>query len=254
MALQRLPKSAAEIAHCSGLDGGALDVHLREHGAGLAPETLVHLMRCACFAGAQERFERCAQMLLGQSGEDGSFVGGHCEPLIRRMAAHFSLTEDPDVTNDFRAACHAMMWQAILAGVTVKPFWEERFFRALKGVCLDVGRSMLEGRRRLVRFSEDGEDAASEQIVDGSTEDIVLSGIDESTLRQVMRDLPPKVGRVAWLSWVEGFQASSKDSSEVTVASTLGISDRMVRKHLTRARELITQHPFVQAQRHDMRL
>lgn len=251
MTLQRPPKSEAELAKCGALAGHALAAHVRQHGAGFCPETLVYLIRESHTNPDRELVEVCGRCLIGAQLSGQVFGAGHCEPLIRAVGRQFGFAADPDLLKEFRGRCHNMMWRAITAGRAAKPFWEERFFRALRGVCLDVGRSMRNDQTRFVPLMDDENPNAFEQG-DAGMEADVLSGLDESTIRQLIRELPDRMRQAAWLCWVEGYQESSLDPSEVTVAMLMQLGDRMVRKYLKRARESLAKHPRIEAMRSDL--
>lgn len=246
MSLHRTARSRQEIAALPDPADPACADYLRRHGTDLSAETLVCLLRESERRESAEVFELCGRLLVGVPNEDGTYLGGHCEPLIQKMARLFGFGSDPDLRREFRGRCHSKMWQAIRAGHEGKPFWEERFFRALKLLTIDVGRSMRDeldshGITEFPVVAEPEEPTAP----DG--EDLWLANMEVGRLEDAIRRLPGNERRVAWMRWVEDYPVTDPDGPSIT--SVLGISDSMVRRYLRAARERLGRDPAVVALR-----
>jgi hypothetical protein len=245
--LNRPERSAAEITTLAGFNSGDLITHVERHGAGLTPETLVYLLRTCSSPGLEGLRELVARILVGLPDGRGVFSGGHCERIIAAHARWFGFADNAESRNEFRAACHHKLWDAIAAGTEAKPFWEERFFRALKGVAIDVGRAMRRVHDSETSLAEAGCDPEEpEAIRDGKDLAMsVLDGLTDERLSMAIRGLPSAPRRAAWLRWKGGLQVESNDSHEVTVVTVMKISGSMVRRHLRTAKALLREDPAI---------
>jgi hypothetical protein len=245
--INRPAKSRQELSELPSTDLRARSQCLRERGHTLSPETLVCVVREACTAGDRSVVQQCGRLLYGQPVDNGRFAEGHCEPMITSHARHFGFGNTEDDRIEFRARCHAALWQAIMAGSDHKPFFEERFYPALKGLVIDVGRSMAAERDRhglnepALDKSSDYEGVAP---VEGETDPI--SGIVTEEIKSAIHRLPAPERDAAWLVWVQDWQIESKDPNEQkTVAASLRITGRMVQKRLTAAIQRLREDPIV---------
>ena len=134
-----------------------------------------------------------------------------------------------------------------MAGSEQKPFFEERFYPALKGLVIDVGRSMAAERDRhglddpALDESSDYEGVAP---VEGEIDPI--SGIVTDEIKDAIRRLPAPERDTAWLAWVQDWQIESKDpNAQRTVAAALKITGRMVRKRLSAAVQRLREDPII---------
>jgi hypothetical protein len=239
--------SRQELAGLSAFDPSARMRYLHETGSSLSAETLVYLARESCAAGERPLVELCGRLLLGAPLGNGRFTGGACEPMITSHARRFGFGEDEEDRIEFRARCHAALWQAITAGSDKKPHFEERFHAALKGLVIDVGRSMTAERdRHQLKHPALDDSSDLEGMIPVDEETDPTSGIVTDEIKSAIRRLPPPQRDAAWLAWVEDWQIESKDPNEQrTVAAALKITGRMVRKRLTVAMQLLRADPAI---------
>ncbi len=243
--LDRPTKSDKEVALLQGLPAADLVEYVKRQGDIFAPETLVYLLRNLCAPGLEPTREATARFLVGLP-KGPRFIGGHCERIIRARAKGFGF-ELNDEIQEFRGACHQKMWEAIAAGADAEPFWEERFFRALRDVAIEVGRArarLRDSETSLVAISPDPEEP--DAIPDGKDpESTILDRLTDQRFAQALRGLPKGPRLAAWLRWRKGLKVESVDRSEQTVATTLKISGSMVRRHLRTAKAALEQDPDV---------
>ena len=239
--LDRPANSAKEVALLKGLPVAELVEYVERQGAAFAPETLVYLLRNLCAPGLEPTRETTARFLVGLP-KGPRFVGGHCERIIRARARAFGFDTAVEI-QEFRGACHQKMWEAITSGADVEPFWEERFFRALR----DIGRVRIrlrDSETSLVPISPDPEEPQA--IPDGEDlEATILDRLTDQRFAATLRRLPRGPRLAAWLRWRKGLKVESIDKSEQTVATTLKISGSMVRRHLRTAKAALEQDPDV---------
>lgn len=245
MGLNRTARSIQEIASLPDLSGPDCAEHLRDHGDSLCAETLVYLLRECERLGVNGLVETCGRLLVGSLRPDGRYTAGHCEGVIIKAARSFGFIWDEDLRTEFRGQCHEKMWKAIRAGREAKPFWEERFSRALSDLAIDVGRSMLAQMEALGidDFAEGPEVPPDPPDDDG--EDAWVAEMAASELRDAIRRLPEKERQVMWLRWVEDLPVTDSDGPSIT--SVLGISDSMVRRYERLAKERLRTDPVVLA-------
>jgi DNA-directed RNA polymerase specialized sigma24 family protein len=122
-------------------------------------------------------------------------------------------------------------------------FWEERFYAALKRRAIDVGRAMRSQSDPLVRIDDDEDPPADGPLA--VPESRITARIDEARIMEALRRLAGPRGKAAWLAWVEGWPIESRNPEELTVAKAMGISGRMVRRHLAEAREALKDDPAI---------
>jgi hypothetical protein len=216
--------------------------HLAVQGTGLAPETLVFLLRDQRRRSHVAAAERCAELLIGQPLEKGLFRGGHCEPIIRATAQDFGFADESDDLDEFRARCYEALTDAIVDGSGKQQFWEERFYLALKRRAIDAGRAMRAESHALVRIDEEHPAVDSPLVI---PEEHVSGRIDARCIMRVLRNLPRPQARAAWLVWVEGWHVESRDTEEMTAAKAMGVSGRMVRQYLAKARVTLMKDPVI---------
>lgn len=245
--IDRPARARQELASVPEGDACARKQHLQEIGHTFSAEALVFLARQACASGDRAMMEICGRLLCGVPLGNGRFAAGHCEPMITSHARHFGVGDDQDARNEFRARCHTALWQAITAGSEAKPFFEERFYSALKALVIDIGRSMIRERKRHRLdhpVTEDGSASDVGASVDSELE--AVSGIVTDEIKQAIRKLPDRLRDAAWLAWVQDWRVESKDPNDQrTVAAALNITGRMVRKRLTAATQLLRDDPTV---------
>lgn len=229
-----------------------LDV-LGRRGEELEPETLVYLFRECSSGGHRPGLNRVAELLVGEPQGDGTCIGGCCEHIISSTAKVFGLADRHESLAEFRQRCYSKILEKLDAGREEEPFWEERFYRALKSVALDVGQKMKADRERFVSAVE-GEsseyDPPSLSSLDDRTQDHdseIESDFDRQELLRVLRGLPLKARRAAHLHWIHGYKIESKMSDKTTVASLMGVTPRSVRTYLADARDQLREDPTVQA-------
>ena len=215
--------------------------HLRAHGDELGAETLVFILRDQTKRGHGMAAGACAEYLTGHPEMNGKVRGGHCEHIVRRTARTFGFAGDPEDLKEFRARCYEKLAPE-LAGDD--PYLEERFYRFLKWRAMDVGEVMRNEADRHASLQLDDPEP-HERLPSNSEEDDLFSSLTQSELMTALRDLPRPERVAAWLAWVEDYQVESSDPTVQTVATTMGISGGMVRRHLRNARARLRSHPAV---------
>ena len=112
--------------------------------------------------------------------------------------------------------------------------------------------SMEAERRPFVSPAEDDDPDRVDEQIDSGFDDAIHSRANEATIRDAIRQLPPKMGRVAWLCWVERLKQSSNDADEITVSKVMQMSDSMIRRYLRQAVAMLEKDPVIQAIRDDV--
>ena len=245
MGLNRTVRSSREIADFPDLSGSECAQHLRDHGDSLCAETLVYLLREFERLAVFKLFEACGRLLVGKLQPDGRYAAGHCEGVIINAARSFGFSWNDDLRKEFRGRCHTRMWEAIRAGRARKPFWEERFSRALRQLAIDVGRSMRAEMEAhgIDDFAEDAGVACDPPDSDG--EEVWVAKMAADELCDAIRRLPEMERRVMWMHWVEDLPIT--DSEGPSIVSVLGISDSMVRRYERAAKKRLANDPAVLA-------
>lgn len=243
MDLNRPPKSAIEIAGLPGSGTTDREAYVRANADSFTPETLVHLLRDAAARGNTALFERCAIALTGLVGPGDRRAGGHCEGIILSVAKSRRFHLDPHTLRLYRFRCHEAMWRAVHAGRAKKPFWEERFGRALKQLCIDEARRLARERRRErgddVEFVELTEEAVS--LGQETVHDEVWQRLVEQDLEAAILRLPARQARVAFLTLLERRPVGSADPG--SVMNILGVSEREVYFLLGKAKAALALDP-----------
>jgi DNA-directed RNA polymerase specialized sigma24 family protein len=247
--VNRPARSLTEIECLPPIAAPALEGYLLQHGPALTAETLVYLFRELESAGRTELCQIVAALLHGLAVGTVPSRPGHVEHIVMSVGRGFGLTGDPERRKDFRGACYQQMWQAITAGRTEEPFWEERFYRALKFVAISAGRAL---RRALDKpwnaCPEEGPQVDEVTAVDADDqEDLVIGDLACGTIEAAIRSLPDLERTAAWLHWVKDWKVESDDPAEPTVAKAMGISGGMVRRYLRRAKDALRRDPAISA-------
>lgn len=248
MTHDRPPPVAEEIADLPPLGTKACEAYIREHGDQLRPETLVYLLR-GYSSGETSLFPVAGRLLIGEAGPDNRWREGHCEQIIMGMARHYGFHTDPELLREYRAECHAEIWRAIHAGYEKKPFWEHRFGRAVKDMCIQVARKVVRGRKRADQEQPLPESEGGEELLPDLKilEDEVLGRIAEQDLLRAIRRLPERQALAALLTWVEDLPIEGE--ADCTVSGVMGISERGVYKLLAKARGALMDDPMVRKHR-----
>lgn len=248
--LDRPARSVQEIEALPALGGPECTSHLQRKGTELSAETLVYLLREFAAMHKSKLFETCGSLLIGVPDDDGLYHGGKCEGIILNQARTFGFLRDPDLRTEYRGRCHERMWECISEGRSTKPFWEERFGAALRGICIDIGRALkAERARHAIRdLAEDGLDPS--ELRGNDDEHAWIAKMNAQELRMAIRELPEPLMSTAWMKWVEDFPITSPD--DVSITSVLGISDSMVRRNIRAAKSVLALNPTVAALREDL--
>lgn len=256
--MDRSPDSRSEISDLpSPSHPDFLDV-LGRSGEELEPETLVYLFRECSAGGHRAELERVTKLLFGHPQDDGTCLGGFCEHIISRTARVFGLADRLESLGEFRQRCYAKILDKLEAGREEERFWEERFYRALKSVALDVGQKMKSEREKFVSAVEgesSEQDPPSLSSLDIRSQDRdgeLESELDIQKLLSALRNLPVKPRRAAHLRWIHGYQIESKESDKTTVSSLMRVTPRTVRTYLTDAKDQLREDPDVQAMIRDL--
>jgi hypothetical protein len=248
--LDRPARSVREIEELPALGGPECTSYLQRKGKELSAETLVFLLRELAAMHKSKLFEMCGSLLIGVPDEDGRYHGGKCEGIIVNQARIFGFLRELDLRTEYRGRCHTRMWECICEGRSAKPYWEERFGRALQGICIDVGLG-LKGELERHAISDLAEnDRDPYEIPDNDGEDAWIARMNLRELRQAIRELPEPLLSTAWMKWIDDFPITSPD--DVSITSTLGISDSMVRRDIREAKAALALSPIVAALREDL--
>ena len=240
--MNRPPRSVAELEAMPPRGTTEWEVHVRVRADDFAPETLVSLLRETASSGNTGLFERCALSLVGRPGLHGGWVSGHCEPIIRSVGRAL---HDKQALDDFRQKCYEAMFTAIRAGRAKKPFWEERFGRALKQLCIDVLRFVNRGLDHFEQAVNRVDPAAMEVETDYSIspDEGLFQQVIEEDLRAAILRLPRRQAWAAYLAWIEVRSIESEDDG--SVKNIMGVTARAVYKLLGEARQRLAADPQI---------
>lgn len=247
MELQRPPRSSSEIASLPPEGTTERTAFVQAHADDFCPETLVYLLRETAARGDTATFERCARALAGTPDADGRCTGGHCEGIIIAMAARWHFHQDHQSLRLFRYRCHGSLWRAVRAGSARKHFWEERFGRALKHLCIDEARR-LAGELRTERGDAVSMVELDEQQIGAgddpkALDEEVWGRIVQDTLLAAVRRLPPQQGRAAFLVLIERRPVESVNPG--SAAAVLGVTGREVHNLLAKAKVRLAADPEI---------
>lgn len=249
--LDRPARSVREIEALPALGGPECTSYLLRKGKELSAETLVFLLREFAAMHKSKLFETCGSLLVGMPDGDGRYHGGKCEGIIVNQAKVFGFLRDMDLRTEYRGRCHTRMWECISEGRLAKPYWEERFGRALQAICIDVGQGLKAELERHAISDLADNDRDPYEIPDNDDEDAWIARMNVRELKQAIRELPEPLIRTAWMKWVDDFPITSPDEESIT--SILGISDSMVRRNIREAKATLALNPIVAALREDLR-
>jgi len=183
--------------------------------------------------------------LVGYSGPNGNWVAGHCEKVILAMARKFGIRDEPDILEDFRQQCLIGVMHAIHEGVEKKPFWEERFGRALKQLCIDKGRSLI-GQLEGFEWAEGRAEADPCDTAVGDCtplENEVLGRILQEDLHRAIHRLPPRQAMAAFYAWIERRPVGSDQAG--SVKTLMEISEQAVYALLKKAATALAADPEI---------
>ena len=248
--LDRPARSIREIEALPALGGPECASYLQRKGKELGAETLVFLLREFAAMRRSRLFETCGSLLVGVPDGDGRYDGGKCEGIIVNQAKIFGFLRDLELRTEYRGRCHTRMWECISEGRSAKPYWEERFGSALRGICIDIGQGLkaeLE-RHAIIGLAENDRDPY--EIPGNDDEDAWIAAMNVRELREAIRELPEALMSTAWMKWIDDFPITSPDGASIT--SVLGISDSMVRRNIREARASLALNPIVAALREDL--
>jgi len=251
--LDRPPKSAGEINALPPLENTEVSAHIQERGQSYAPETLVYLMREAIQLKKTLLVEMSLTFLIGRPVA-GRWEGGHCERTIASLARAYGFDLNRDLRLAFRGRCMVALLDAIYAGRTRKPFWEERFGKAFKMACVDAARSLdLPGNRDMeAGVTREGNDVIDvdnldpdELLIDDEVAKRLSQPYHEAAVLRGIRALPPRQGEAVMLAWME--RHPIEGDADDTVAKIMDITPRAVYKHLEKALPTLQANPDLHA-------
>ncbi len=224
----RPAKSMAEIERISGLEPTDRRNTIRREARHLTLETLAFLVRECLRVGDTELLET---------------LGAHLLERSRPIAESASQVLRPEDRKDVHSEANRRMFLSLQSATGAEPtFWEERFGHAFKRCCIDAVRThRTKLQKATVSIHDASEDATTPDETDLATE--TAARIDRETLRQIISELPPREAAAATLRWIEGKKISGSDS----VSEVMGISPRMVHRHLRSAEERLKKIPRVRA-------
>lgn len=248
--LDRPVHSVCEIEALPALGGPECTSYLLRKGKELSAETLVFLLREFAAMYKSKLFETCGSLLVGVPDGDGRFHGGKCEGIIVKQTRIFGFMRDVDLRTEYRGRCHMRMWECISEGRVTKPYWEERFGRALQGICIDIGQGLKAELERHAISDHAETDRDYYEIPGTDDENAWIARINEQELRCAIRELPEPLRNTAWMKWIDDFPITSPD--DVSITSVLGISDSMVRRNIREAKAALALNPVVAALRKDL--
>lgn len=249
--LDRPARSISEIEALPALGGPECTSYLQRKGKELSAETLVFLLREFAAMHMGRLFEICGSLLVGAPEGDGRYHGGKCEGIILHQARIFGFLRDLDLRTEYRGRCHARMWECISEGRSAKPHWEERFGRALQGICIDIGQGLKAELERHAISDVAENDPDPYKLPDSDDEDAWIARMNVQELRQAIRELPEPLRSTARMKWIDDLPITSPD--DVSITSVLGVSDSMVRRNIRDAKAALALNPIVAALREDLR-
>ncbi len=202
-------------------DPGALPGALAQAAA---CETVVHGIRRLVRAGRDGAVQDACALLIAR-----------CTPLLAAIAR--SQPVAPGEHEDLVQAATLQMWQEVCDLAAQHEFWEVHFNYMLRIACRDAAERLRRQRRHERPFrrreTDDGElwDEA-DTLVDPTAGEPAL------IVPEALAQLDGNVRRAFWLK-TQGYKERSKDASEPTISSLLGVSDRTVRNYLRSAEEIL---------------
>jgi RNA polymerase sigma factor (sigma-70 family) len=191
----------------------------------VAPETLVHGIRRLRTAGEAAAADTVMSLLIER-------ISG----LVAAVA--YSQAVLPEDREDIVQATFIQVWNEITDTRPQFEFWEVHFNHMVRLACADAAERLRQARRHERPFrtaTNDDGDTWSEESTLADPEAIEGSALVAEALAQ----LDGPVRRAFYLK-MQGFKEKSKDTSEPTISTILGVSDRSVRNYL-RAAELTLQ-------------
>ena len=216
--------------------------YLREANQGsqryVASEVLVMAVRYFVRHGNQEERDQAAELLVLRT-----------KPLILRYARAVDRWRHSPESSDFLQKVSVTLWQHILD--PQREFWEANFQEALRRIVISAARGAGSARdnrqqheERFNSTNSQGGDRAWEPVDSAPTPDAqVLASVESAKLRDALLRLPYQEQQVLILLFEERLKITSQDSSEKTVCSVLGVTDRTVRnirsRVLRRLRQLL---------------
>jgi hypothetical protein len=188
-----------------------------------AVETLVHAIR---------RLLRAGDPMGAKS------LGAELVSRAEGMVARTAMAQFPNQADDRQELLSALaerLWREVSDTTPRTEFWEVHFQEALIRAARTLAERMRppEGVRHVSigrdEDDEGGQDAVDEPAAAGEDWD------DDLLLAEVLGRLEGKARLAAYLK-LKGLKEKSNDPQEATIASVMGVSDRMVRNYLGAAR------------------
>ncbi|HUS14995.1 MAG TPA: sigma-70 family RNA polymerase sigma factor [Chloroflexia bacterium] len=189
-----------------------------------ALETLVHGIRRFRAAGRQAEAQVVAEWLIERAA-----------PLVARIARGQAVrAEDRE---DLAQTALLQMWQEVQNSLPQHEFWEVHFAHMLRLACADAAERLRrpgEHERPFKRGTSDDGDPWNEEDTLADPRALEPAMLVPEALAQ----LDGNVRHALYLKTL-GYKERSKDSSEPTISSLLGVSDRTVRNYLRAAEETL---------------
>ncbi len=200
-----------------------------------AIETLVHAIRRLVRAGNAVGVKELGTVLAGR---------------VQRLVADTAMARfpgRPDDRHELSAALTERLWREVIDPSPRTEFWEVHFRSALIRASFTLAKRQTppEGVQHL-SIGRDEDDQRGRGTVDepAGAED----WDPELLLAEALSQLEGKVRMAAFLK-LKDLKEQSNDPQEATIASVMGVSDRMVRNYLAAARA--TLEPWLRAHREE---
>ena len=191
------------------------------------------------------------RLLRAGDAVNAKALGAELVTRVDGLLARTALAQFPNQADDRQELLSALaerLWREVTDTTPRTEFWEVHLHECLIRAARTLAERMRppEGVRHVsVGRGEDderGQDAVDEPAAAGEDWDAGL------LLAEVFGHLEGRVRLAAYLKY-KGLKEKSTDPQEATIASVLGVSDRMVRNYLTAARTAL--EPWRRAGRED---
>jgi hypothetical protein len=195
-----------------------------------APETLVHAIRQLRRAGDEEGARDVAELLIERA-----------QDLFARAAAQFPLSSDDRA--ELVQTASLQLWREVFDTSPREEFWEVHFYHMVTCACSDAADGIWERLDKEFQFRR-GEDDEGEpfdeegNLADTALKDTDLLVAEKLFVAELLGQLEGNVRRAAYLRML-GYKEHSKNPDELTIAKSLGVSDRTVRTYLRKAEDVL---------------
>jgi DNA-directed RNA polymerase specialized sigma24 family protein len=219
---RRKPEVEAEIASLADAGDAAFYSAVEQ---AQADETLVYGIRKLLRCGRADEAKQLAQVLLARA-----------TPLIA-WASGSQFPESQADRKDTMQMAGFQLWREVYDLSPKEEFWEVNFTRMVFRACSDAADSIRGPRANERQFHRgiDGEGDEWDEEDSVPALDVTASDL---LVPEALAQLDGDVRRAMYLH-LQGFKEKSKNPSEPTISTILGVSDRTVRKYLREGEDRI---------------